>query len=391
MTLLVGLGLLFLAGQLMRGKRRAWQIASSLFAVGVVTNILKGPHPISAAYCAGMVVALVSIPARVPRRGRPAVAVAAGAAGPGLRRPRAAVRLRQPDRSSAPSRRAADLLRRPADDRRGPGRHRHGPYTYERRVLRARSSRRRCCCSASSACSACAVPAVPAAAGARRRTPSGLGPRPRLVRGYGSDTLAYFALRDDKSFFFSSDGQVLIAYTYLGGFALVSGDPIGPTVLDRPRAGRVHHLLRRPVVAHCVPGRARFRGAALRRRAGLRSFYLGDEAIVECDTLHPRRAGHEGRARRPSAGSRRRYHFQLMRESRGAARRWSAQLNAISEQWRGKAPERGFTMSLSQDIEGGGRNPEFLLCVALDEDGRAGRVPADRARPTAPTSATPST
>ena len=53
------------------------------------------------------------------------------------------------------------------------------------------------------------------------------------MRGYGSDTLAYFALRDDKSFFFSSDGQVLIAYTYLGGFALVSGDPIGrPSSID---------------------------------------------------------------------------------------------------------------------------------------------------------------
>lgn len=45
-------------------------------------------------------------------------------------------------------------------------------------------------------------------------------------------------------------------------------------------------------------------------------------------------------------------------------------LNAISARWRGKAPERGFTMSLSQDIKGAGSNPEFLLCVALDEHGR---------------------
>ena len=59
-TLLLGLGLLFLAGQLMRGKRRAWQLAVVLFSVGVVTNILKGPHPISTAYCAAMVVALVA-------------------------------------------------------------------------------------------------------------------------------------------------------------------------------------------------------------------------------------------------------------------------------------------------------------------------------------------
>ncbi len=29
-------------------------------------------------------------------------------------------------------------------------------------------------------------------------------------------------------------------------------------------------------------------------------------------------------------------------------------------------------MSLSQDIEGAGRNAEFLLCIALDEDGVPG-------------------
>ena len=55
----------------------------------------------------------------------------------------------------------------------------------------------------------------------------------RLVHTYGSDTLAYFALRDDKSFFFSSDGEAMIAYTYIGGYALASGDPIGrPESLD---------------------------------------------------------------------------------------------------------------------------------------------------------------
>ena len=65
----------------------------------------------------------------------------------------------------------------------------------------------------------------------------------RLVHQYGWDTLAYFALRDDKNFFFffffffSSDGEAMIAYTFVGTYALVSGDPIGapasvPLALD---------------------------------------------------------------------------------------------------------------------------------------------------------------
>ncbi|MGH9025409.1 MAG: phosphatidylglycerol lysyltransferase domain-containing protein, partial [Acidimicrobiia bacterium] len=53
-------------------------------------------------------------------------------------------------------------------------------------------------------------------------------------------------------------------------------------------------------------------------------------------------------------------------------------LNAISEKWRGKNPERGFTMALSQDVKG--ESSEFLLCVALDEhnqpDGFLRIVPA---------------
>ena len=42
-----------------RGKRRAWEICTAFFALGVVTNMLKGPHPVSAAYCAVLAGALL--------------------------------------------------------------------------------------------------------------------------------------------------------------------------------------------------------------------------------------------------------------------------------------------------------------------------------------------
>jgi lysyl-tRNA synthetase, class II len=103
---------------------------------------------------------------------------------------------------------------------------------------------------------------------------------------------------------------------------------------------------------------------------GLRGFYLGDEAIIECNAFSlsgPAMKGVRAAVRRVE----RTYSFKVIRESE-APDALVEQLNAISQQWRGKAPERGFTMSLSQDIEGGGKNPEFLLCVALDEKGRPG-------------------
>ncbi|MBB6376024.1 lysyl-tRNA synthetase [Pseudonocardia eucalypti] len=186
----------------------------------------------------------------------------------------------------------------------------------------------------------------------------------RLVRAHGSDTLAYFALRGDKSFFFSADGEAMLAYTYVGGYALVAGDPIGapgslPGLLDEflamcdERAWNPAFLAIRE--ADFAPYAAR----------GFRAFYLGDEAILRCDRfdLDAAPKGVRAAVRRVGRG----YRFQLVTEAHASAALVD-QLNAISARWRGKAPERGFTMSLSQDIQGQGANPDFLLCVALDEN-----------------------
>ena len=48
-----------------------------------------------------------------------------------------------------------------------------------------------------------------------------------LVQEHGHDSLAYFALRRDKSYFFSVSGRSFLAYRVVGGTALVAGDPIG--------------------------------------------------------------------------------------------------------------------------------------------------------------------
>ncbi len=45
-------------------------------------------------------------------------------------------------------------------------------------------------------------------------------------------------------------------------------------------------------------------------------------------------------------------------------------LNEVSHKWRGKAPERGFTMSLSREIQG--TDTEYYLCIARDDAGGVG-------------------
>ena len=64
------------------------------------------------------------------------------------------------------------------------------------------------------------LPVVPPCAEDRERATE-------LVQEHGTDSLAYFALRRDKSYFFSPSGRSFLAYRVIGGTALVAGDPIG--------------------------------------------------------------------------------------------------------------------------------------------------------------------
>ena len=169
------------------------------------------------------------------------------------------------------------------------------------------------------------------------------------MRRYGSDSLAYFTLHPRKSYFFSSDGEAMVAYAYAGGYALVSADPIGAPgsialVLDeflaycRDRAWRVSFLA------------VREDNMPLYKERGLRGVYLGDEAMIDC-----RRFKLGGGAMKPvrEAVNRvgREHRFSLIRETE-AAPALIARLNEISRDWREGAEERGFTMELTRDVEG---------------------------------------
>jgi lysylphosphatidylglycerol synthetase-like protein (DUF2156 family) len=186
-----------------------------------------------------------------------------------------------------------------------------------------------------------------------------------LIRRYGSDTLAYFDLHSGKSYFFSSDRKAMVAYAYMGGYALASADPVGapesiPRVIDefiafcRRRGWSVTFLAVRESTAGVYEQR------------GFRTLYLGDEAIIPCDTFTLRGGGMK--AVRSAVGRVDKEHrFELMRES-DASPQLVEQLNAISAQWRGDEQERGFTMELARDVHGD--EPELLLAIAFGHGGR---------------------
>ncbi len=366
-TVIVGFAMLVIARNLGRGKLRAFQVGIVLFVLGILSNALQGPHPIAIAYSAMMATLLFtnrglfkgrSDPPSVLRLIRlvPLYVVAVLATG-------WVSLIIERKRLDAPLTfwRGMETIGKQLIGV-------HGPYEYNRRFFSDYFPGTMLALGIIGVLGLAVLLFRPL----RHSAPHTVSDWDRanaLVRAYGSDTLAFFALRDDKSFFFSSDGEAFVAYTYLGGYALVSGDPIGaPQSID-------HCLDEFLDLCATNSWRVAFLAARtdeLPRYAarGLRGFYLGDEAIVSCRdfTLDgPEMKSVRAAVRRVG----RSYRFQVVRESH-APEALVRQLNAISEEWRGKAPERGFTMSLSQDIEGGGKNPEFLLCVALDEDGRPG-------------------
>ncbi|MBB3675182.1 amino acid--tRNA ligase-related protein [Modestobacter versicolor] len=366
-SVVAGALLLVVADQLARRRRRAWQAAVVLFGLAGVAHVLEGRHPVAAGACALVLAGLV----------RHRRAFTAPADPPSLLR---ALRL-------LPIYVGAVLLFGLTTlwaerDRVEPGLGLggalqtvlgglvgiDGPYSYRSGFVAAFLPGALLALGITGLVLLAVLLLRPVVA-SQPHTEEDWQRATRLVRTHGWDTLAYFSLRDDKSFFFSRDGEAFVAYTYIGGYALVSGDPVGAR-------GSVVRVLDE-FLAMCdergwTPALLAAREASmpLYSSRGFTSVYLGDEAIIDC-----RRFSLEGSARKGLRQAVRRvgrsHEFRLIAES-DAPPELVDRLNAISARWRGKHPERGFTMSLSQDVRGAGADPEFLLCVAIGPDGVPG-------------------
>jgi len=188
-----------------------------------------------------------------------------------------------------------------------------------------------------------------------------------LVTQWGSDTLAPFALRSDKSYFFSASERAFLAYRVVGGVAIVAGDPVGP-------ADELPELLDSFLAfAHDRAWRVAVLGVSeqaleLYRAAGMHALYHGDEAVVDTSTFTL-----DGRAIRKVRQSvhrleKARYRTEVLRPGEiGAELR--AELEQIAHAWRGEQPERGFVMALDALFSLGDEDAVFV--VGFDADGRA--------------------
>ncbi|MGI5168243.1 bifunctional lysylphosphatidylglycerol flippase/synthetase MprF [Spirillospora sp. CA-253888] len=202
-----------------------------------------------------------------------------------------------------------------------------------------------------------ADPAPPPGDESERRRVAGLVARP------GSDTLAPFALRRDKSYVFSPDGRAAIGYRVLFGVAVAGGDPVGDAGAHEAAIGEFLALCRRTGWRPAVLGA----GADLLPAWGpLRSFGFGDEVVVR-----PEEFSLSGRAMRNvrQAVQRTRNAGVTTRvlPERDLPDDLRGRLLDIAARSLGGAAERGFSMNLDELLTG--YHPGTLVAVAYDAGG----------------------
>ena len=361
--MIVGLVLLLTARQVARGKRTAWWIAFILLLAGTILHVVRGPHLIAALLCGALAVVLVWFRNDFNAPGDPPSMLTALRFVPlwlGGVTVYGVIALLTQRNKVTPDLSVGGVLETIYGGLIGLD----GPYTYEDRLFRNFFE---------DSLLALGIAGIlllgflllRSITQRERVSDEDRERADALVHAYGSDTLAYFALRDDKSLFFASDGQAMIAYTYLQGYALASGDPIGaeesiPLVVDEfddfchDRGWKVAYLAVREADVPLYEAR------------GMRSMYLGDEAIIRCDRIDIHGPGMK-KVRGAVSRVDRDHTFQILRETEVPAPVID-ELNAISEHWRGKEPERGFTMALSEDVTGD--SEEMLIALARDTAGR---------------------
>lgn len=184
-----------------------------------------------------------------------------------------------------------------------------------------------------------------------------------LVRRHGTGTLDYFALRDDKQWFFHRDSMV--AYAVFGGVCLVSPDPIGPF----SERAHVWDAFRRFVDRNGwglgVMG-AGEEWLPTYQASGMRFIYIGDEAVVD-----PREFSLEGgkmKGLRQAVNRVARYGYTVrFLDPAHLAAEDAAQMAELMAKSRRGEQERGFSMMLGRLFDP--RDTGLLLTLVEGPDG----------------------
>jgi lysyl-tRNA synthetase, class II len=169
-----------------------------------------------------------------------------------------------------------------------------------------------------------------------------------LISRYPSeDSLAYFALRDDKDVIWAKNGKAAIAFSVVNGTMVASGDPLGDPECWPAAIEEFIHEAERHAWIPAVYGCTEKAGEIWKRETECDALEIGDEAIVLVDDFDistpqlksvrqlsnkARKEGYETHTKKISELS--------PDERRSLARH--------AQEWRRGGDERGFSMALGR-------------------------------------------
>jgi lysylphosphatidylglycerol synthetase-like protein (DUF2156 family) len=184
-----------------------------------------------------------------------------------------------------------------------------------------------------------------------------------LVRRHGSGTLDYFALRDDKEWFFHRDS--VVAYAVYGGICLVSPDPIGPGAEREHVWSAFRQFADRHGWGVAIMAAAED-WLALYRDTGMRHVYVGDEAVVDVTAFSLSGGKMKGLRQAVHRVERYGYTVEFFDPATLAAGQIEPLLDLMARNRRGEH-ERGFSMMLGRMFDP--RDSGLLLTVVYGPSG----------------------
>jgi len=187
-----------------------------------------------------------------------------------------------------------------------------------------------------------------------------------LLDRYGdSDSLGYFALRNDKSVIWSPTGKSCICYRVQSGVMLAGGDPLGDPEAWPGAINAFLDMAARHAWVPAVLGCSELGAEIWCRTGGLSALELGDEAVVRVADFSL-----QGRPMRNV----RQMVTRVCRAGYKAQIRWVGDVPADelariirqADSWRGTPTERGFSMALGRI---GGPGDERCMVATATQDG----------------------
>src|SRR4029079_16724125 len=181
-----------------------------------------------------------------------------------------------------------------------------------------------------------------------------------IVERYGTDSLSYFALRDDKEWFGFRD--TMVAYHVHNGVALVSPDPIGPVGQRAEAWGAFREFADEHGWPVAVMGASQEWLPAY-RASGMHDLYIGDEAVVDARRFSL--DGKQNKSLRQSVGRVEKAGYRVeFFDPAQVEPEMETKLRALMTESRRGDVERGFSMTLGRVFDPDDRG--LLLAVALD-------------------------